>query len=218
MKRILAPAIAIGITLGTAQLGQAATAIITLTGESPTTGDSSSVDAVFGYDITVGSSALWVTALGYYDPGHDGIADPNAQVGLYDLGGINGTLLSSVTAGSTASGFVGDYRFIDLSTPIMLAANTTYRVVANTGNVSGTSHNETPIGGTPTFGSDLTINTVTGYSGGTVANGGLNKANSTSTSLHIYQGNFEYSTPPVPEPSAALLGLLSLGGLLRRRR
>jgi len=36
----------------------------------------------------------WVTALGYYDPGHDGIADPNAQVGLYDLGGINGTLLS----------------------------------------------------------------------------------------------------------------------------
>jgi MYXO-CTERM domain-containing protein len=34
----------------------------------------------------------------------------------------------------------------------------------------------------------------------------------------VYLGNFEYSTTPVPEPSVALLGALSLGGLLRRRR
>jgi MYXO-CTERM domain-containing protein len=217
MKPILTPLLALGISLASAQLTHAATAILTLTGESPTTGSSGSVNAVFGYDITVGSSAIWVTSLGYYDPGHDGVADPNAQVGIYDPVGINGTLLGSVTAGSTASGFAGDYRFIELATPIELAANTTYRVVANLGNVSGTSHNETPIGGTPTFGSDLTINTSSSYSA-SVPGGGLSRPPLSSGAPMVYLGNFEYSTTPVPEPSAALLGLLSLGGLLRRRR
>ncbi|HEY8961059.1 MAG TPA: MYXO-CTERM sorting domain-containing protein, partial [Luteolibacter sp.] len=200
-----------------AQLSHAASAIISLTGETTTTGSSGSVDFVSGYDITVGSSALWVTSLGYYDPGHDGLADPTAQVGIYDLPGINGTLLGSVQAGTSTTNFSGDYRFIELATPIELLANTTYRVVANVGNVSGTSHNETPLEGTVTAGPDLTVNTITGYSG-VVTNGGLNKTGSPSTTLHIYLGNFEYSTTPVPEPSAALLGLLSLGGLLRRRR
>jgi len=217
MKRIITPVLAIGLTLGTAQLTHAASAIISLTGESVTTGSSGTVNNVFGYDITVGSSAIWVTSLGYYDPGHDGVADGNAQVGIYDPVGINGTPLGSVTAGSTASGFVGDYRFIELSTPIMLEANTTYRVAANLGNVSGTSHNETPINGTPTFGSDLTINTSSSYSA-IVPGGGLIRPNLSSGAPMIYLGNFEYSTTPVPEPSAALLGLLSLGGLLRRRR
>jgi MYXO-CTERM domain-containing protein len=217
MKPFIAPAIAIGLTLGAAQLTHAATAALSLAGETPTTGSSGSVDFVAGYDITVGSSALWVVSLGYYDPGHDGVADSNAQVGIYDLVGINGTLLGSVQAGTSTTNFVGDYRFIELASPIMLAANTTYRVVANTGNVGGTSHNETPIGGTPTAGADLTINTSVSYSA-TESSGGLEKPNSTSTTVHIYLGNFEYSTTPVPEPSVALLGALSLGGLLRRRR
>jgi MYXO-CTERM domain-containing protein len=217
MKHIISPVIAIGLTLGAAQLTHAATAALSLAGESPTTGTSGSVDFVAGYDITVGSSTLWVVSLGYYDPGHDGVADSNAQVGIYDLVGINGTLLGSVQAGTSTTNFVGDYRFIELASPIELAANTTYRVVANTGNVSGTSHNETPIGGTPTAGPDLTINTSVSYSG-SEPSGGLEKANSPSSTVHIYLGNFEYSTTPVPEPSAALLGLLSLGGLLRRRR
>jgi MYXO-CTERM domain-containing protein len=218
MKRILTPLLALGISLASAQLTHAATAaILTLTGESPTTGNSGSVNYVAGYDITIGSSAIWVTALGYYDPGHDGLADPNAQVGIYDPVGLNGTLLGSVTAGSTASGFVGDYRFIELATPIELAANTTYRVAANVGNVSGTSHNETPLDGIPTFGSDLTINTSSSYSA-TVAGGGLARPALASGAPMIYLGNFEYSTTPVPEPSVAILGLLSLGGLLRRRR
>lgn len=217
MKRIITPALAIGLTFGTAQLSHAASAIISLTGESVTTGDNTSVDFVFGYDITVGSSALWVTSLGYYDPGHDGVGDSNAQVGIYDLAGLNGTLLGSVQAGTSTTNFVGDYRFIQLNTPIELAANTTYRVVANTGNVGGTSHNETPLGGTVVSGPDLAINTVTSYTGGAVAGGGVNKSTGSSPTS-IYQGNFEYSTTPVPEPSAALLGLFSLAGLLRRRR
>jgi MYXO-CTERM domain-containing protein len=219
MKHIISPVIAIGLTLGAAQLTHAATAALSLAGESPTTGDSTSVDFVAGYDITVGSSTLWVVSLGYYDPGHDGVADSNAQVGIYDLVGINGTLLGSVQAGTSTTSFVGDYRFIELASPIELAANTTYRVVANVGNVSGTSHNETPIGGTVVSGPDLTVNTAVTYSGGFVAGGELNKAASSSTNPpFIYLGNFEYSTTPVPEPSVALFGLLSLGGLLRRRR
>ena len=217
MKRIIIPALAISFTLGAAQLTHAASAIFSLTGETVTTGDNTSVNFVSGYDITVGSSTLWVVSLGYYDPGHDGVADSTAQVGIYDLAGLNGTLLASVQAGTSTTTFSGDYRFIELATPVQLAANTTYRVVANTGNVSGTSHNETPIGGTVVSGPDLTVNTAVAYNGGTVAGGGLNKANGTSPPF-IYQGNFEYSTTPVPEPSVALLGLFSLGGLLRRRR
>lgn len=219
MKRILAHAIALGLTLGATQVTHAASAIFSLTGESSTTGDSSSVNFVSGYDITVGASTIWVVSLGYYDPGHDGVADPTAQVGIYDPSGLNGTLLASVQAGTSTTTFSGDYRFIQLATPIQLAANTTYRVVANTGSVSGTSHNETPIGGSVVSGADLTVNTAITYNGGTVAGGGLNKATSSSSSPpFIYQGNFEYSTTPVPEPSAAFLGLFSLAGLLRRRR
>jgi MYXO-CTERM domain-containing protein len=226
MKRIIAPVLAIGLTLGAAQLTHAATAIISLTDDPGTpattepditTGNSESVNYVAGYDITVGSSAIWVTSLGYYDPGHDGVAAPNAQVGIFELLGLNEPLGSSVTAGSTASGFVGDYRFIALETPIELAANTTYRVVANVGNVSGTSHNETPLGGIPTFGSDLTINTSSSYSAN-IEGGGLTRPSLAPGAPMIYLGNFEYSTTPVPEPSVAILGLLSLGGLLRRRR
>lgn len=225
MKRIIPPALFIGLTLGAAQLTHAATAIGSLTGDpgtttddpTITTGTSESVNYVFGYDVTVGSSALWVISLGYYDPGHDGLADPNAQVGIYNPTGINGTLLASVLAGTSTTHFEGGYRFIALETPIQLDANTTYRVVANLGNVSGTSHNETPLNGTPTAGPDLTINTNDSYlaiqSNGNLAKGGL-----TPTAPMVYQGNFEYSTTPVPEPSAALLGVLSLGGLLRRRR
>jgi MYXO-CTERM domain-containing protein len=208
MKRIISSALAIGLTLGAAQFTHAATAIVSLTGETPTTGDNTSINFVFGYDITIGSSALLLTSLGYYDPGHDGVADSNAQVGIYDPAGINGTLLGSVQAGTSTTNFIGDYRFIQLNTPIELAANT--------GNVSGTSHNETPLGGTPTSGADLTINTVNSYTA-IAAGGSLTRPNSTPTAPMVYLGNFEYSTT-VPEPSVALLGLFSLAGLLRRRR
>jgi MYXO-CTERM domain-containing protein len=221
MKRLITPALVIGLTLGSAQLTHAASAIILLEDESTTTGSIGTVNNVVGYDITVGSSAIWVTSLGYYDPGHDGVADTNAQVGIYaPTTGINGTLLGSVTADISDphfKGFEGDYLFITLEAPIMLEANTIYRVAANVGNVSGSSHNETPINGTPTFGSDLTINTSDSYSA-IVPGGGLIRPNLSSGAPMIYLGNFEYSTTPVPEPSAALLGLLSLGGLLRRRR
>ena len=89
MKRIIIPALAISFTLGAAQLTHAASAIFSLTGETVTAGDNTSVNFVSGYDITVGSSTLWVVSLGYYDPGHDGVADSTAQVGIYDLAGLN---------------------------------------------------------------------------------------------------------------------------------
>lgn len=216
MKNITIRTTVLSLALGAANLAHSAVAISSLTNPTEiTTGSSATVNYIAGYDVTVGSSSIWVTALGYYDPGGDGLEDPNALVGIYTTDGLNGTLLDSVAAGSTASSFIGDYRFIELATPFQLEANTTYRVAANTGNVGGSNHNLTPNGGTATAGgSELTIETDEAYA---ATNPGLVRPSPGPGLPFIYLGNFQYSTT-IPEPSVALLGVLSLGGLLRRRR
>jgi hypothetical protein len=85
-----------------------------------------------GYDFTVGSTPLLVTALGLWDgPSGTGIGDGFAEqheVGLWTNNGFNpGTLLGTVTipAGTTAS-LIGDFRYVDLQTPVILLPGTSY--------------------------------------------------------------------------------------------
>jgi hypothetical protein len=84
-----------------------------------------------GYEFVTGLQTLSVTSLGTWDgdgtdDGTDGLLASHV-VGIWNN---TGTLLGSVTvpAGTSGSDKIGEYRYVDLSSPVVLAANTHYRV------------------------------------------------------------------------------------------
>lgn len=82
-----------------------------------------------GSAFTVGSQALQVTALGYENSGLDGL-DVSHQVGIWNSDGSS--LLASVTVPSgTSATLKTQWRFVDLGSPIVLSANTSYVIGAN---------------------------------------------------------------------------------------
>jgi len=86
----------------------------------------------------VGATALTVSALGFFDDGGDGLLSSH-DVGIYDLGQ---TLLGSVTIpAGTGATLANGTRWVTLSTPINLSANTNY-VLATTFQASGDRGNE----------------------------------------------------------------------------
>jgi hypothetical protein len=96
----------------------------------------SSANSNEGYDFTVGSTALSVTALGLWDgPSPNAIGDgfvDQHQVGLWTNNGFNpGTLLASITIpAGTAASLIGGFRYVDLQTPVILLPGTSYVVGA----------------------------------------------------------------------------------------
>jgi hypothetical protein len=76
-----------------------------------------------GFDFTVGSTALQVTALGLWDQNRNGFTNAH-DIGLWDN---SGNLLAqvSVSAGTTNQ-LVGDFRYVSLATPVVLNAGATY--------------------------------------------------------------------------------------------
>jgi len=181
-------------------------------------------DSSLGYDITIGPTDLLLTAIGYYDPGGDGL-ESFAEAGLFELGigGTNEGLVVSQAMDVAASFFDGDYRYVTLASPVTLTANVSYRVAANTGSVGGgASHNTVPFTRTPnTLAPDLVIDldsTRIGSNPGTPV-GELDFPSGfvSGGAPDIFLANLEYSV--VPEPTSALLvGLAALGMGIRRRR
>ena len=89
-----------------------------------------------GYVFTPNTD-IFVTHLGFFDEGENGLGTGTRPVGLWTT---NGTLLASVDVSSSASlgGFddttaavKGDFRFVALLSPIKLNANTSYVIGAN---------------------------------------------------------------------------------------
>src|ERR1043166_3105836 len=159
-----------------------------------------------GYDFTP-STPLSVTDLGYYDNGNDGLA-VNHNVGIYVVS--NQTLVASALVLTNDTLHINQYWYHDI-TDVTLAAGVTYRAVAVTTSGEGWAYN--PFDGvnpTPTPNPSLTLGN-TGYFVG--SNGNLIYPKSTNGKWFAV-ANFLVAAP-VPEPSAALLGL---GGLLLLRR
>ena len=76
-----------------------------------------------GFDFTVGSTPLLVTALGLWDENLDGFGSSHV-VGLWDN---SGNLLGSVAIPSgTVATLSGEFRYITLASPVTLSAGTTY--------------------------------------------------------------------------------------------
>jgi hypothetical protein len=201
----LAFAAAIGMGLSQSQ----ASAI--LSNPNDTHGARTSADLSVGYQFTVGSNNLTVTALGYFDDSGDGLQQSH-DVGLYSSTGA--TLGTVTVASGTTDPVVDDFRYADLGAPITLFANTTYYIAGETGTAVDIWA-DSSLGATITKSSDA--NTYIEYYDisstldfpSTINNGGHDS---------VYFGpNFEYTV--VPEP--ACLGLLGVGAmsmLLRRQK
>lgn len=81
-----------------------------------------------GYQF-VTTTPLQVNSLGYYDSGLDGLV-ANHSVGIYSAGG---TLLGSAVVGPSATTLLGDFRYVNLASPINLATGTTYYIAGTVG-------------------------------------------------------------------------------------
>jgi hypothetical protein len=76
-----------------------------------------------GFDFTVGSMSLMVTALGMWDQSQNGFTNAHT-VGLWD---ISGNLLAQASLSpGTANPLIGDFRYVTLATPITLTAGMSY--------------------------------------------------------------------------------------------
>ncbi|MFL6516441.1 MAG: hypothetical protein ACJ8M1_15600 [Chthoniobacterales bacterium] len=80
-----------------------------------------------GYDFTVGSSAIELTALGMWDQNQDGFTNPHS-IGLWDT---SGTLIAKAfLVPSTVDPLDGQFRYAPIipigSGPVILSAGTTY--------------------------------------------------------------------------------------------
>jgi Domain of unknown function (DUF4082) len=83
----------------------------------------SSNSRTLGFDFTVGSTSLLVTALGLWDENQDGFNNSHS-VGLWDNAG---NLLGSVVLSSgTTDPLLGQFRYVTLTTPVTLLAGMTY--------------------------------------------------------------------------------------------
>ena len=84
-----------------------------------------------GYQF-VTTAPLLVDSLGYYDSGHDGlVADHSVGIFMAD-----GTLLGSAVVGPSATTLIGDFRYVNLASPINLASGTTYYIAGTVGGAS----------------------------------------------------------------------------------
>ena len=86
-----------------------------------------SANVTIGYDFTVGSSTIQLTALGLWDAGQNGFADPHF-IGLWDNSG--NLLAKGFISAVTVDPLVGEFRYTTIipigAGPVILSANTTY--------------------------------------------------------------------------------------------
>jgi hypothetical protein len=167
--------------------------------------------ASIGTPVTVGSTALTVSALGFFDEGGNGLLSSH-EVGIYDL---SQTLLGSVTIpAGTGATLANGTRWVTLGTPINLSANTNY-VLATTFQGTGDRGNvATPAQITIASGISLSGLGFTRALGGTLAYPGQLFGDGE----FIFGANMQFT--PVPEPSTYVMGVIAAGmaALFRRRR
>ncbi len=179
-----------------------------------------------GEQFTVGSLPITVGYLGYYDGPNsangaagDGLLNAH-EVGLWTS---TGTLISSLSVpAGTADLLVGDFRYVALSSPVTLAANTTYVLGGQVTTTDLTSSGDIFINNTGGTQSPL----ASGYSGVYTGPGNPSFNDGVFTFPTFFGATNLYAGPNLlitatPEPSSMLLCGMGAFGLLvaaRRRR
>lgn len=118
-----------------------ASAIIAFDTPSTTAGNQGGAPYTYGFDLgmqfTVNNpGGIRIDQLGVFDDGRDGFGGATITVAVYDM---TGTALASLPFSGTSGSFISDnaptyyssYRFLPLTTPLVLSANSTYMIVAS---------------------------------------------------------------------------------------
>ena len=152
-----------------------------------------------GYDFTVGSSAIELTALGIWDWNQDGLTNAHT-ISLWDTAG--NLLASAAISPGTVNPLVGEFRYATII-PITLSAGTTYVFGASyvgydldafIRNVSGAQATFDPA--------------VSPGNGRFVTGGGFAFPDNTSAGPGSFVGpNAQFRSVPEPGSTALLLGL-----------
>lgn len=192
------------LVLAATSASAASVAAISVSGGSSSSGSFST-----GWTFT-NTSTIYVTDLGVFDSNGGTLSDQT--VGLYDTT-IAGSLLASTTVTNASpsqvnGGYTAHYAPI---TTLTLAPGTYF--VASTTSGDGFVNKSS----TRTTASGITFGTGKAVAGNTALGASYNDYTVIGPAGY-FGGTFKFSTTPVPEPSAALLGSLGVLCLLRRRR
>lgn len=120
-------ALCAALVIGFASSASAATVAYSVTGEASITSDPNG-EVSLGFFFTMNADR-YVSALGMYDAGLDGLAVSHA-VGIYSNAGV--LLASATVPGGTTGTLVGDHRYISLVSQLFLASGQTYLISAVT--------------------------------------------------------------------------------------
>jgi hypothetical protein len=160
-------------------------------------------NSTLGSTFTVGPQSITVTALGAFDDFQNGNFR-NHDVGLWGSSGLLGSVTVPI---GTGGALIGDYRYINLSSSITLAANTTYTIGAFFDIPGGIPFDDVGESGTSLVGAGISSANPMLFDGFSV-NPSLTQPTLTFFDT-LWAANMIYS---VPEPSS--WGLFGTGLLL----
>jgi hypothetical protein len=161
-----------------------------------------------GATFTLGNQAVLVTALGIYDDQADGFSR-SYNVGLWGSGGL---IASATLPGGIGSTLVDGFRYVPI-TPVVLNANTTFRIGTDLGYVGGSNFDALGLGGTATLDSAFSFinprmrsDYFTGFVEPTL-----------NFNQNLWAANLQYTAVPEPTVMSLLLGGLVIVGVRQRR-